>query len=94
MIKSRRIIIPVAVCDLPEVYKKIWEEFTSQEEKDHPIVIVDGVYRFVARELDSWIMGKINLNELFQTTIPRDDIKRLYRWSGYSLCGYMEVFYD
>lgn len=88
-----RYIIPN---ELPASIKEIWDNLETQEEKDHPLVRegTQGTCRFLQRELEVYIMNHISLNDLAIASIPIDQVKRLYRWGGYSLCGYWEVFYQ
>lgn len=62
---------------------------------DHPVVEIEGVYRWEQKPLVRWLGDHVDLNDMWcayrQGTFTQDAIMQFYRDIGYSLSGFAEL---
>ena len=81
--------------DLPKELQESYADL-DEESKQAPLTWRDGVIRFAENIAVRYAVDHCNLNDMWMEGIrnewPIQDVMRLYRQMGYSLCGFMEVF--
>lgn len=79
--------------ELPFTIQKEYEDF---KDKPYKYEIIDNVVRFKGNKIVQWLfdLGVVDLNFIWVTfkRVDTEALKEFYRFLGYSLCGYCEIF--
>lgn len=85
--------------DLTDLEKDSYKEL-DREAKKHELVRTEGTngrnIRFKTNKYVKWCLSKTDLNTMFEENVKdkKDkDLREFYRNIGYSLDGYLEIFY-